>query len=178
MAGRWWSDRADNPSVLRGEVPPTYVKRRVAAAVLAAKEILALTQPRITALDYREVLGQLGKGDFAYIDPPYYEADVPGYKNDTLNHREMIDLLLKAQYWWVLSEYDQPIYREAFGPPRATQRLVKGSSGTKEKRPVGTECLWWNGKGGAAAHTPVTPSKPLACVVPSTVPKNISGVGL
>jgi len=62
------------------------------------------------------------------------------------NHGEMVEVLTNARFRWMLSEYRQPIYLEAFGEPfwqrevqlRATNFHYDGG---KKRR---TECLWRN----------------------------------
>jgi len=115
--------------------------------VRLAYEIIERTQPRITKLDYREVLSQCGEGDVVYIDGPYRGCDVDAYTDKTLDHREMVEILKTAKFKWVLSEYEHPLYIDAFGEPAlripvkvSMGRAGGGSKGHKE----GVECLWTN----------------------------------
>lgn len=107
------------------------------------QRVLAERKPRITALDYREVLRELGPDDFAYLDPPYKNAKVHAYSATDLNHEEMVDILLGARFRWALSEYPDPLYCEGFGAPiwRQERSCSMSVNRATERR---TECLWVN----------------------------------
>ena len=112
-----------------------------------ASEILRGTDTKITRLDYRDVLTQCGEGDVIYLDPPYMNANVKAYTDKTLEHREMVEILKSAKFKWILSEYKQPLYIEAFGEPvlrisvkRGMGKPNGGSKGQKEA----VECFWTN----------------------------------
>jgi site-specific DNA-adenine methylase len=104
------------------------------------------TQPTITNLDWKLVVAELNDDDFAYLDPPYAAAKVHGYGPGDIDHIEMVSILIKARFRWLLSEYYQPIYVEAFGEPFWTKGMQLCATnfrhdGGKEKR---IECLWRN----------------------------------
>lgn len=102
-----------------------------------AQHIMRAVDPKVTAWDYIKTLAGLGKDDFVFLDPPYMNADVgSAYQPSDINHREMVDLLLKAKFRWMLSEYDQPLYREAFGEP-----IVQQAAATRHGKPT-VECVW------------------------------------
>jgi len=108
--------------------------------------ILLQTQPTITDRDWREVVADLGDDDFAYFDPPYLNATVHGYRGDDIDHWELVEKLKNAKYRWMLSEYYQPIYVEAFGQPFWQKQVQLCATnflddGGKERR---VECLWRN----------------------------------
>lgn len=106
-------------------------------SIRMAQNILRATSPTLTALDYREVLQDLGEDDFVYLDPPYLDAEVgKAYQPGDLDHRELVDILAKASYRWMLSEYDHPMYREAFGEP-----ILKQETETRHGKPR-YECVW------------------------------------
>ena len=105
-------------------------------SIKMAQHILHATDARITALPWQEVLADLGPDDTAYIDPPYIDCDVSAYRPDDISHRDLVDHLLVAPYRWLLSEYDQPIYREAFGEP-----LLRQKAATRHGIPR-IECVW------------------------------------
>lgn len=117
--------------------------------LLRAHQMLMSKDVRITKLDYRNVLAELGPTDFAYLDPPYKDSDVRAYESADLNHAELIDILLNAKFKWAMSEYCNPIYLEAFGEPGWSQerKLTYGrpNSGVRpsgDALPKRTECLW------------------------------------
>lgn len=125
----------------RGTQAGYYEKLRLAS------EILRGTDTKITRLDYLDVLAQCGPDDIVYLDPPYIDANVKAYSDKTLDHREMVEILKKAKFKWVLSEYEQPLYIEAFGEPalripvkRSMGKPNGGSKGQKEA----VECFWAN----------------------------------
>jgi site-specific DNA-adenine methylase len=105
-------------------------------SVRMAQHIMRATEPTLTSVDYRQTLDGLGPDSFVYLDPPYLDADVTAYKPSDIDHREMVDLLLQAKFRWMLSEYDNPIYREAFGAP-----VLKQAAETRHGKPR-FECVW------------------------------------
>jgi site-specific DNA-adenine methylase len=110
-----------------------------------AHAIMTLTQPEVTALDWKEVVADLRPSDFAYFEPPYANCKVGSYRADDLDHEELVEELLKAPYRWLLSEYQNPIY-ERLGEPfwrkevqlRTTNFRDDGGQGRR------VECLWRN----------------------------------
>jgi len=112
--------------------------------VKLAATILNTTDTRITRLDYRDVLKECGPDDLVYLDPPYMDCNVVSYGPDDLNHQEMVAILKEAKFKWVLSEYEQPIYDDAFGEPIriGVQRTMDNANMAKRKKAV--ECLWKN----------------------------------
>jgi hypothetical protein len=56
----------------------------------------------------------------------------------------MVGILKAAKFKWVLSEYEQPLYVEAFGQPTRinVQRVMDNADGKKRKAAV--ERLWKN----------------------------------
>jgi site-specific DNA-adenine methylase len=110
--------------------------------LIAASRILRARRGWITATDYRDVLRHCRRGDFVYVDPPYKGCDVRAYKSRTVDHTGLAETLSGSEFSWVLSEYDDPIYREILGDPTAsatTTLKVSGNLVCKEER---TECLW------------------------------------
>jgi len=81
-----------------------------------------------------------------YLDPPYKDASVTAYSDKTLDHGEMMQMLLNAKFKWVLSEYENEIYKpltEKFGEPiRITVPKAMGIS--RGQQPTAVECLWKN----------------------------------
>jgi site-specific DNA-adenine methylase len=115
-----------------------------------ASEIMMRTQPRITWVDYREVLRECGPNDVLYLDPPYINyGRKTGAYSETLDHGEMVEILLNAPFRWTLSEYEHEIYQpltRKFGEPvrievRKTMSASKDHGG---KRIKAIECIWKN----------------------------------
>jgi hypothetical protein len=111
-----------------------------------AHDLLVYNQPRITSLDWKLAVSDLGPDDFVYLDPPYREAVVQGYKASDLDHDEMIDLLKKAPFRWLLSEYAHPLYLRAFGEPIFRKDVQLRSTNFRNDRGQArrVECLWRN----------------------------------
>jgi site-specific DNA-adenine methylase len=128
----------------QAEGSPT--QSRYESTLRRAHQILIQTKPQITALDWKVVASDLGEGDFAYFDPPYIRAQVHSYRPSDINHLELVDELKSAKYRWILSEYPNDLYLEAFGPPFWTKDVQLCSTNFrddagKERR---VECLWRN----------------------------------
>ena len=113
-------------------------------------EILHRTDARITGLDYLKLgLENLTPDDSVYFDPPYKEADVRAYAPGDLNHIEMVDLMKRMKAKWVLSEFYDPLYIEAFGEPFFQREIQLNSTNfAKEDGDKGkarrVECMWKN----------------------------------
>ena len=114
----------------------------------SAHQILIQTQPQITSLDWKCAASELGQGDFAFYDPPYLGAKVHGYGVGDLDHAELVAELKNAKYRWLLSEYHNPLYVDAFGPPFWTKNVQLCSTNFLHNRDHGrarrVECLWRN----------------------------------
>jgi site-specific DNA-adenine methylase len=111
--------------------------------------LLCVRNHRITAMDYKDCLAELGADDFAFVDPPYIGAQVKSYNDKTLKHPELVDILLDAPFKWMLTEYDHPTYRpltEKFGEPVRVemQKVMHNSNYTQGKRQKVVECVWKN----------------------------------
>lgn len=116
--------------------PDTYRKR-----LIEGQRLLAQCGTRFTNWDYKRVLQELGPDDFAFLDPPYRNASVHPYSATDVNHEEMVGILLSAKFRWALSEYPDPLYIEAFGPPAWQQeRSCAMSVNRRTERRM--ECLW------------------------------------
>jgi site-specific DNA-adenine methylase len=113
------------------------------ATLRACKEIMLRTRPHITGLEWTDLnLDRLGWDDFVFLDPPYYNADVRAYKPWTLKqHMQMVRILEKAKFKWMLTEYKQPFYTKAFGSPIYTKETTCILSNEGSPR---TECVWAN----------------------------------
>ena len=115
------------------------------ARLRMAHSIMSFRQPTITAVDWKEVVADLGHGDFVYFDPPYAGCKVGSYRADDICHEELVQELLRAPYRWLLSEYEHPVYCR-LGKPfwrkevqlRTTNFRDDGGQGRR------VECLWRN----------------------------------
>jgi DNA adenine methylase len=122
------------------------LQHRYQRTLRRAHQILTYTQPTITNNDWKMVVSDLGENAFVYLDPPYFGAKVHGYCPADINYEEMVGVLKNARFRWILSEYSQPFYLEAFGEPfwqkdvqlRATNFSRDGG---RERR---VECIWRN----------------------------------
>jgi hypothetical protein len=119
-----------------------------------AGKLMYEKRPRLTALDYRKVLAECKSTDMVYLDPPYRGANVKSYDDRTIDFIGLVKTLLHAPYKWVLSEYDNAVYKpltKKFGPPlkipvqRTMTNARKSRINTGEKkRKIVIECLWKN----------------------------------
>jgi hypothetical protein len=135
---------------VRGEIGGGVSRVTYERYLRVASEIMMRARPHITWVDYREVLQSCNAGDVVYLDPPYVKyARKTGAYSETLNHREMREILLKARFRWVLSEYEDEIYApltHRFGEPdRITvHKTMHDSNHHGGKRPKAVECIWRN----------------------------------
>jgi len=98
----------------------------------------------ITALDWKDLhIDELSETDFVYLDPPYMNMDVRSYSNK-FDHKGMVDTLLKAKCKWMLSEYANPLYIEAFGQPLTTFNSQLSVSNLSKVSATRIECIWGN----------------------------------
>ena len=98
-------------------------------------------------MDYHDVLAKLTEDDFAFIDPPYANAKVGTYGWEIKQNIELRDILLDAKFKWMLTEYNDPIYRpltKRFGPPIeiTVQRTMDNANDMGGRRRKATECVW------------------------------------
>lgn len=135
---------------VRGEIGGGVSRATYERYLRLGSEIMMRTQPRITWLDYRAVLKECGAGDVVYLDPPYINfGRKTGAYTETLDHREMVEILLNAPFQWVLSEYEHKVYEpltRKFGDPvRITvSRTMSASKDHGGRRPRAEECIWRN----------------------------------
>lgn len=135
---------------VRGEIGGGVSRATYERYLKLASEIMMRTRPHITWVDYREVLKDCGPDDVVFLDPPYRKyGRKTGAYSETLDHREMVDILLTAPFSWVLSEYEDEIYTpltEKFGEPRRidVRKTMNNSNHHGGKRPKAVECIWRN----------------------------------
>jgi len=65
------------------------------------------------------LLGALTSADTVVFDQPYPDREVQAYDDSTVDFEQLVDLLLKAKFKWVLCGYPHPYYA------RLHQLLVK-----------------------------------------------------
>lgn len=113
-----------------------------------AHQILVQAETTITSHDWKQSVADLSADDFAYIDPPYAAAKVHGYRSNDIDHKEMVAILKNASFRWLLSEYYQPMYVEAFGEPIWRKDVQLCSTNFRNNSDHGrarrVECLWRN----------------------------------
>ena len=107
--------------------------------------IMTLTQPAVTAIDWKQVVADLGADDFAYFDPPYADCKVGSYRSNDINHEELVEELLRAPYRWLLSEYEHPVYAQ-LGRPFWQKEVQLRTTNFRDDGGQGRrmECLWRN----------------------------------
>ncbi len=106
--------------------------------------ILSRTRPKITSLDWRELkLEKLTAEDVVVLDPPYPVARVKAYSHETVNYEQLVDVLLRAKFRWLLCGYLHPTLQRLGSPlwARDMQLLCVRIKAGQEDR---TECLWAN----------------------------------
>lgn len=82
---------------------------------------------------------------FLYIDPPYLNANVGVYNDTMFDVNKMIYLLKKAKCKFIISEYENKIYTENFGIPKAFIYNIPVSPSPKTKTVKrATEVLYSN----------------------------------
>jgi len=103
--------------------------------------LLLQIRPLITSLDWSETVRDLTGDDFAYFDPPYIDANVGSYEPADINPDQLVAVLERATFRWVLSEYAHDLYLSRLGQPFHTAEMrLQGAAG--QGRAV--ECLWRN----------------------------------
>lgn len=106
--------------------------------------ILTRTRPKITALDWRQLgLEKLTQDDVVVCDPPYINGRVQPYTHETVDYEQLVDVLLRARFKWILCGYLHPVLHRLGKPiwARDMQLLGVRMKVCKEDR---TECLWSN----------------------------------
>jgi len=107
----------------------------------AARQLLDGTE--IQECDWSNTLATCKEGDFVYLDPPYYGTQAC-YRN--INHKHLIETLNYAEFNWLLSGYDNPLYEvdlqyyRRYGYVRNSE--IK-SSNTGVRTPI-LETVWMN----------------------------------
>jgi len=132
----------------------------------ATHKLIHQKNPRITSLDWRDCLEaeQPGPDDFVFVDGPYIGCNVGAYSPESISPCELVEFLKSATFNWILTEYRQPIYLEAFGAP-IFEKAVRlrtpycANTGGQERR---IECIWTNvGKDPAKRDSVTVQVKPV-----------------
>jgi site-specific DNA-adenine methylase len=111
-------------------------------ALRECHRIIKKTVPKLTAVDWREMgLQGLRESDFVILDPPYPDSDVRSYSDSTVNYEELVDILLKAKFRWVLCGYLHPVLHRLGTPFWARDVQLLCNRDYQQRR---TECLWRN----------------------------------
>jgi site-specific DNA-adenine methylase len=108
------------------------------------RKLLLRTRPKITGLDWRQLgLEKLTEDDVVLLDPPYIFAQVKAYNHETVGYEQLVDVLLKAKFRWLLCGYLHPLLHRLGKPiwARDMQLLCVRIKQGQEDR---TECLWSN----------------------------------
>ena len=109
-------------------------------------EVLTKLKPQISSDDWRVCLERLKPGprDLIVIDFPYLDCKTEAYDPENVLPIEGIDWLQEnPECNWIFCEYDQPIYRYAFGAPifqKEVQLRTVNFAKTKQGRRM--ECVW------------------------------------
>jgi hypothetical protein len=107
-------------------------------------KIITRTQPKITALDWRQLgLEKLTEEDVVLVDAPYPVARVKSYSDHTVNYEKLVDVLLKAKFKWLFCGYPHPLLHRLGSPIWAKDMellCVRIKAGSEARN----ECLWAN----------------------------------
>jgi modification methylase len=105
--------------------------------------ILKNTRPKITAVDWTQLpLNKLPDDSVVICDPPYKNAFTKTYSDQTVDYEQLVDVLLKARFKWILCGYPTAVLNRLGSPiwARDMQLLcVRGKVGEERN-----ECVWSN----------------------------------
>jgi hypothetical protein len=116
----------------------------------------------------------LAQPTWCIFDPPYLGAAKAcgAYDDTTVDYPDLVQRLLHAKFRWVLSEYDNKIYRPLGEPRRIMVRRSMGNSNyTGGIRPMAEECLWSNFKNDYGVESNARGSMPKKMDVSEVVSK-------
>lgn len=105
--------------------------------------IMRVTAPQITSLDWADTVKNLDPDDTAFLDPPYLNGDVRAYRKQDIDHHQLVRVLLKAKFRWMLSGYEHPVYAALEKPfyREEVQLCIANCDRVRQRR---RECLWKN----------------------------------
>jgi D12 class N6 adenine-specific DNA methyltransferase len=122
----------------RGDVSPV----RYQKTLRECHKIMSRTRPRLSNSDWREMgLDELGPQDTVVLDPPYTNTTPLSYTDATVDYHELVDLLLRAKFRWVLCGYLHPALHRLGNPSWAKDVRFLCPRREEARR---TECLWTN----------------------------------
>jgi hypothetical protein len=102
------------------------------------------TRPRITGLDWRQLgLERLTEDDVVLLDPPYPNSNMRHYTDDAVDYEQLVDMLLRAKFRWLLCGYLHPVLHR-LGSPIWARDVQVLCVRTQDDRDGRTECLWSN----------------------------------
>lgn len=119
-----------------------YRRESLAQRICAAKKLLKhveITDKSWEMIDWKS----LDYRDFVYLDPPYL-GTCRGLSYSDINHEALLCMLKKAQFRWVISGFDSPLYRRIIGVPITFTRVSTMASRVGSKTIMRVECLWSN----------------------------------
>ena len=112
--------------------------------VQSAKELLTAPNVVVTGMHWENLpFNTYGPQDFVYFDPPYYETESI-YPN--VDHEALLKQLKNAKYQWVLSGYDNDLYKKEIKQywKAAKTRNAEMSSMNRKSIQPRVETIWSN----------------------------------
>jgi hypothetical protein len=111
-------------------------------AIHQCHELMRKTEPRVTKLDWQKMrLESLTEEDVVFLDPPYPASNVRSYTENTVDYDELVEMLLRARFRWVMCGYLHPLLCRLGEPFWAKDVKLLCVQGQEEGR---TECFWSN----------------------------------
>jgi site-specific DNA-adenine methylase len=127
-----------------------YSRRSYKTRIESARRMLRLLPVQLLAVDWAssELWQAVDKNDFWYLDPPYIDNNA-GYFVDDFTHETHASLakrLRDASFCWMLSGYDNDVYRKYLGAPTARMdvRAIMMQQPQARDDQLRTECIWTN----------------------------------
>ena len=126
-----------------------YNAANVFKKVDTAQRMLRHFRPQVTDWDYTALAWHdWDESVFVYLDPPYLGAKVDAYSEGDLDYQELVQLMQQTRARWLLSEYENPVYK-ALGKPISRKykstSIANSSRNMGKVRPGRMECLWASG---------------------------------
>jgi DNA adenine methylase len=121
-----------------------YRGERYKPMIKTAKELITLPNVTVTGLHWEKLpYTTYNKQDFVYFDPPYYDTKSI-YPN--IDHEALLKHLKVAQYKWILSGYDNDLYKKEIKNywKASKVRNAEMSGMNKNSMQSRTETIWSN----------------------------------